>query len=565
MFESQHSVNRAFLLGCAAFLGQFVLMPAAALGAPEDQAHALFIQQLRQLDAAGRHHPEHGEIRLDKLEAFESLRSKFPLDRHLSIFVSDVETVSQIKFSEVMDKLAKDSGDKFLTKEVLFHQWWDSARQGPGLGLGPHCDDNTAPLPTAGIATHTAFSELNNLPYRCPRLEASEATSDPFTNETDSNPNAYRAIAFSNRFDLVTAPTPAASGHGKFAPDCGEHRVVFARNSGAIEGSNDLNRNLIIFEARVPNPHPNDGLKGCKPILEFWLSLSDKTMSAVERGRRLHDFYLKGLPGVGAVVDAAHYTFGAGQIRSNQFMSNVVPGGPLDWTLREFKTLKANGTMTIVPDSVKSNPGGVLFTSGTTDTRVGFLNQAIRASMESIIAGPANGVAAVNRIGFQMSGEGANSFESEEGPNTGSFADVAAAYAPGGMENAVLKANIQGALGIAGSDLTPRNVVNRIRTQTCSGCHHFSNGDAGLGDGAVWPDKSAGDGKTHPAMDFTQESEKFKDLQGAIVGGGKRYAISAAVECFLDFREEFMRRALGLPGGAGTGAARNNCPVEASK
>ena len=48
------------------------------------------------------------------------------------------------------------------------------------------------------------------------------------------------------------------------------------------------------------------------------------------------------------------------------------------------------------------------------------------------------------------------------------------------------------------------------------------------------PNKADGD-STHPKMDFTQESERDDDLQPAIVGTGKRYAISSAVEGFLVF------------------------------
>jgi hypothetical protein len=94
---------------------------------------------------------------------------------------------------------------------------------------------------------------------------------------------------------------------------------------------------------------------------------------------------------------------------------------------------------------------------------------------------------------------------------------------------------------------SPTNIVNLMRTQTCSGCHHYSGnpGDspaADLGGGAV--DRAAGD-STHPKMDFTQESERDDDLQPAIVGSGKRYAISNAVDAFLMFREAFMKKALG--------------------
>jgi hypothetical protein len=505
------------------------------------------VESLRS--SAEQHHPERGVVKLNELRSIGTNRPTLPLNRYLSIFVSDVDTVNQIKFSEVMDKLVGQSGDPLLTKQLLFHQWWDSAGQRPGLGLGPHCDDDTAPNPAAGISTFTALSTLNAFPYRCPRLEQNEASSDPFTNEVETNPNAYSAIAFSDRFDLVSPPN-----------DCGEYRIVFARNSGRLD---PLNRNLIIFEARVPNPKPADGLNGCRPILEFWHGLSDEAINAVERGRRLHDFYLEGLPAsnVGPIVDVAHYTFGTGQIRSNQFMLNDkdirLPTPPFDWTLREFKTFLNNGTLTIIPDSVKTNPGNSLFTVSSTDVRIAALNQDIRAQLKNILgaAGPANGVDDVNSIGFQTSGQGINSFESDElQPDLG---DIVAAYAPGGKENPIIQANIAASLSLLHSPLSTLNVVSRLRTQTCAGCHQFSNNDHGLGGKAIWPNKSTGDA-THPTMPFTQESEKDSDLQPAIVGGGKRYAISLTVECLLDFREVFMKKAIGIAPATST----NHCPTQ---
>jgi hypothetical protein len=498
-----------------------------------------------------QHHPERGVVKLNELRAIGTNYPNLTLNRHLSIFVSDVDTVSQIKFSEVMDKLVSQSGDALLTKHILFNQWWDTAGQGPGLGLGPHCDDVSAPIPTSGIATFASLSTLNSFPYRCPRLEQNEAVSDPFANEVEANPNAYSAIAFSNRFDLVSPPN-----------DCGEYRIVFARNSGRQD---PLNRNLIIFEARVPNPKPSDGLNGCRPILEFWHGLSDTAISAVERGKRLHDFYLNGLPGssVGAIVDVAHYTFGTGQIRSNQFMLNDkdirLPAPPFDWTLREFKTFLNNGTLTIIPDSVKTNPGNSLFAAGSNDVRIASLNQDIRAQMKNLLgaAGPANGVDDVNSIGFQTAGQGVNSFESDE--SHADLGDVVAAYtsAPGAKENPLIQSNIAASLALLHSPLSTLNVANRLRTQTCAGCHQFSNNDHQLGGKAIWPNKTAGDA-THPAMPFTQQSEKTSDLQPAIVGGGKRYAISLTVECLLDFREVFMKKALGIA----PPSSANHCPTQ---
>ena len=103
-------------------------------------------------------------------------------------------------------------------------------------------------------------------------------------------------------------------------------------------------RNLIIFEALVPNPPDprradpdNDGpfakLAGCRPIVEFWLSLSNTEMTTSARGKALHDFFLNGLPkdsiakglpknDIGPIVNTRHYAGGpaSGQIRTNQFM-----------------------------------------------------------------------------------------------------------------------------------------------------------------------------------------------------------------------------------------------------
>jgi hypothetical protein len=525
-------------------------MPAFAQNSGPSSSNVTF--KLESLRAnVQQQHPERGVVKLNELRTIGTNLPNLALNRYLSIFVSDVDTVNQIKFSEVMDKLVSQSGDSQLTKQILFHQWWDTAGQRPGLALGPHCDDDTAPIPASGISTFTSLSMLNSFPHRCPRLEQDEATSDPFANEVETNPNAYSAIAFSNRFDLVSPPN-----------DCGEYRIVFARNSGRQD---PLNRNLIIFEARVPTPKPSDGLNGCRPILEFWHGLSDTSISAVERGRRLQDFYLNGLPGsnVGPIVDVAHYTFGTGQIRSNQFMLNDkdirLPTPPFDWTLREFKTFLNNGTLAIIPDSVKTNPGNSIFVAGSNDVRIASLNQNIRAQMKNILgaAGPGNGVDDVNSIGFQTSGQGVNSFESDESnPDLG---DIVAAYtsAPGGKENPVIKSNIAASLTLLHSPLTTLNVANRLRTQTCAGCHEFSNDDHQLGGKAIWPNKTAGDA-THPAMPFTQASEKSSDLQPAIVGGGKRYAISLTVECLLDFREVFMKKALGIT----PASSANHCPPQ---
>jgi hypothetical protein len=256
----------------------FVVANEPKAGAQSGTSFSLEIARATQRG----YHPERGEVLLRQLGVAGATRPQLPLDPHLSIFVSDVETTSQIKFSEVMDQLVRQGGDHSLTKLALFHQWWDTAGQAPGVGLGPHCDDESAPQPSSGIADNTAVSTRNGFPYRCPRLEVGEASSDPFADE--SAPGGYSAITFSNRFDLIGADVPDPKRPWRMlTPDCGEYRIVFARNSGkpkdTVDPKSKLNRNLIIFEARVPNPEPARGVKGCRPILDFWHGLSDKSHS----------------------------------------------------------------------------------------------------------------------------------------------------------------------------------------------------------------------------------------------------------------------------------------------
>jgi hypothetical protein len=153
-----------------------------------------------------------------------------------------------------------------------------------------------------------------------------------------------------------------------------------------------------------------------------------------------------------------------------------------------------NGTLVIIPDSVKTNPGNALFAAGATDLRTISLSQDIRAQMKNNL-GIANNAAKiddVNAIGFSTTGEGVNAFESDEKDNN--LGDIMAAFDPGNVVPSTRTdpffINIQYALTVAlpGSSLTPLNVIDRIRMQTCAGCHQFSDSSVdpiGLGGKAV--------------------------------------------------------------------------------
>jgi hypothetical protein len=383
------------------------------------------------------------------------------LDERLSIIVTDQASTSAITFSQVMDKLADDMR---VDKLTLFRHWWDTADKTSG---NPFCNSET--------------QKLNGFPYQCPRAEAEQ--DNPFDG---SDPCAgYTAIGFVNRFDL------ADKDRGQH---CGEFRIVFARNSGLGAAQNCSaprgKRLLIIFEALVPNPEPPHSprtpnpdnifvnLKGCRPIVEFWLGLSDSNMSTTDHGTALRDFFLKGLPDakIAPVVDAKNYAGGpaSGQIRTNQLMQP-------NWTLREFKT--SNGR--IIPATVKSNPGNSLF--GKDSHKIEFADYLVRDDTLANLRGVTSaGETNIDTFAFGLtvpSVDHLNSFESqEELPSEG---DVVKAFEDCRQlepcrEADAIENRIKTKLTEVGSLLSVDNIIHRIGTQTCAGCHHYSNGDTDL-------------------------------------------------------------------------------------
>ena len=422
------------------------------------------------------------------------------LDPRKSIFVTDVDTVSKLTFFDVMDQLRKQSNDPTLTPLRLFQQWWDTAAAAPGTFVGPHCE----PI-------------LNGFPYRCPRPEAAEATSDPFTNPTGLQ--GYSAIAYSNRFDLADVQNP---GRG-----CGEQRVVFARNSGRTPPTPpppapppNLNRLLIIFEALVPNPQPHRGLDGCEDIQKFWLSLSDSNMTPAQRGDRLRDFFLNGIPAqnIRPVIHIDSYSNIGGQIRTNQFLNQGGSNG-FEWTLREFKIQNLQPGIRIIPATVKTTPDTSLF-SGTApiDLQPHFAAR-IADELQNLRGGPGGTESNAATIGLNLSRPGDdafNPFESSE--NVADRGSVELAFKPTSLLGVYLAAKLDELKkpGGGGTTLTVDNVIQRIQTQTCAGCHQWSN-DKPLGGGAGnWPS----------SLQFVHQSEQDPET----VDGVQRFRISETLK-----------------------------------
>lgn len=243
--------------------------------------------------------------------------------------------------------------------------------------------------------------------------------------------------------------------------------------------------------------------------------------------------------------------------------------------------------------NAQSNPDFSLFRSGPVgtpaDTRLSFLLNDIKDQAENLLGGGKfNQMADINAIKYLLTRSVANAEQSVAGSPV-PCVPPSACVPPASLDNIVNASNGNTNLLTdidddliaikAPAAITASNIVDRLRTQTCAGCHQFSDTKLGsvgfddkdgLGGGAHWPTKACGDyapscslpsfvitdkSKLHPPMQFTQVSEAVVSPAIGDGDGHWRYAISSTVECMLDFREKFLKGSVGLPA-----TSPNNCP-----
>ena len=385
-----------------------------------------------------------------------------PVDPSRSLFVTDSSVLARFTLERVLEALVASAGSN-QTPLGVYQQWWDTNNKArPAVGgrsgaMGGHCDDD------GGL--------LNGFPIDCPRQEGTLTNTNPFV----AGPDHYSAIGVVNRFDL--APSNGAN--------CGQYRVVFGKDSGLSSGSD---RNLVIFEAVLPNPNPSRGIDGCFPVAQFWDHLS----TAADAGSgsladALDGFFFTGLSGFEPVITADHY--GAkggsdtGQIRANQFMNGVsYLGGPAlhqDWQLREYRLQRATNVaapnnLVIRLDSVKNDPSPSLIAGAdplSTQFQTAFL-----AQVASLAAPDTNLIAMATAPQF-------NAGQSREQSPADNYERAGASAAFLGQIAARIPASDAG--------LLPGHILARATTQSCQGCHiGENNGD--LGGGLRWPNNDNG-------------------------------------------------------------------------
>lgn len=422
------------------------------------------------------------------------------VDARRSLAITDQPILQNFGLKRVLEQLILSSGVTGLSATTLFQQWWDTQNPGTGLGLGAHCNDSV---------DGSGYAQLNGYPYTCrpAPAEGVEASCDPFAAGSTC---AYIPIGLFMRFDL--APSDGSN--------CGEYRIVYARASGRTESQN---RNLVIFEASMPNPHVLQGIRGCQKFVRSWAELSNES-NLTKRRATLEEFYFTGHKEFVPVVSYQNFgdnPNGAGQIRTNQFMQ---PESPRVWSLREFKLIKSTagaGALRFVPVSNKTNPFGPLFDGASTHANAaGF--QAEFVTEVGRLAGAGIGDIGLKTTDLYNSGQSQAAGTVYETNYPVNFGDGTNAF----------RTSIQIALTNLGSSLTPDDIVRRAQAMSCAGCHRFSS-NIDIGGGLTWP----------ASQGFTHISERDADLE--TVGGVTRFGISAAlIDHLLPARKQLVENFL---------------------
>lgn len=361
---------------------------------------------------------------------------------HRSDFANESPTIlDAFSFKSVLDAIVASASNTTTTSTQLYREWMSVAEQAtaPGAVGAFHCD-------TPGV-------DPNRWGYECPRpQDAALADVDPF-----APADRFVPVALVNRIDLMS---PDAS-------DCGEYRIVFAKNQVVSPG-----RFFFIFEARLPNPGGVGNRAACKAVAEAWQKLSSPTMTTIQRRDALRAFYFDGIPldlptgkvRTRPIFTWKNYASELGQVRTNQFVQPP-------WDLREFKLGRAcddggSCELRAKPVTVKTN----MADEPLADTNNPLHTAAVKAIQSNLTTGAllATSAAAItatipNKV---------NSWESRD--------DFAIDYA------IVTPQNVQDELVMPPGTLTTRDALERLTTQSCMGCHERSNGRF-LGDGVFWP------------------------------------------------------------------------------
>jgi hypothetical protein len=311
------------------------------------------------------------------------------------------------------------------------------------------------------------------------------------------SPEAMIPIGLFNRLDQA----PLGWGY------CGEHRIVYAKKTQESHGVNGSpGRFFLIFEAAVPNPRPEFGKEGCRPIAEMWQSLKTKT-DRDDIAKSLLDFYYSGISNANGsirqVLHIDHFGDLFGQVRGNFFMEDP-------WQLREWHIDPLTGSFRMHVLGTNPQPGlygspnpllPPMMVKGFQDNFVeSVLPQLLEADSKLIGVSDIEDQKAllIKNIGILGSTVAPwDDFVSNSQKPYGEPHDpeqVAEGAFKDKIKEAIEKAN--------GPNVSPDQILVRAGAMSCGGCHHFSSrreiGRNSASGKIMWPE----------SIDFVHINEK---------------------------------------------------------
>lgn len=450
-------------------------------------------------------HSERGGLQATSLAHRPSITAA-TLDPLRSLAITDYSIVSTITPRMVFDQLVAQAGNTGFTSEQLFRQLWDTQNAAPGqpdLPGGPHCSDNG--------------NTLNGAPYFCRTTEGTDAGSG-----APPSIDRYILVGLFNRFDLA----PVDGSH------CGEYRMSFAK---FVPTPQTRSKNRFIFEGVLPNPTPELGLEGCRPVAQAWAHLSTVD-DPIQRGLLVKSLFFEGVgPSRNPVIHIGNYgdnPSGAGQLRTNQFIQMGV-GPPEPWMLREFKLRHqcdtTGCTLRFIPVTTKATPRGDFFNPQNTHPLAVSFRDYFIAQVPSLA------VDDFNRFNYVVP-DLYNAAQSSPQLMRDGVDDFIAQFNKSPTPNPFFDA-IQAELLRIGSNLTPHHIVARAESLSCGGCHDHSKGRDLGGSVGAFPNGS---------LRFVQSNDLlFPQPQP---GDPRRYGVSSThTTTFLPFRQQILGAFLDTP------------------
>lgn len=394
-----------------------------------------------------------------------------------ALVVTEPEALARLQLKDVLAQLINFPESGKTTPMEMMQRLFDTANDdatGQYFDIY-HCDSPSNPAHGNGRA---AF---------CPRTEGKLAQSTGFF--TPGDPDYFYPVAAVNRMDLMTT----------FGSDCGQHRIVYAKQSGLTDPHN---RVFLILEAVLPTSDADfDGVM-CQSVAEFWQSL-ETAESAEARGDKLYEFFFTNLTGRGPVLTPANLGFGSlvgagyygtiGQVRLSQHIND-------EWEYREFHlgsalgaTESSPGPLAFVPSFVGNNPMPSLFSAEAMQLQ---FSAASQLRDELVLTAPT--LASKDLIDMTMT-LSSNLLAGESvlgGPEVNDYRARAA-----GNDSLLASLDVAIHNDDDGYDLsqncpkddpmTAEALLNRATVQSCAGCHapsQFLGPERKLGCGMQWPD-----------------------------------------------------------------------------